>query len=239
MERAQTVRRLPDSLDQLTRLGSLGGATGAVLCEDEDGRRFVAKRGASPGHLREEVTANEIYRVAGVLVSRQRLYEGSRPVRLAEYLEGRLFCSLDTDERGFVCEKLCEHFVTDALVANWDVVGTRKDNIILTPEGEVYRLDNGGALRYRAQGARKKSRKFGRVVEELTSMRQRAYVAGAVFSRLSDEEVAHQIRELVESRESILAVTPDDLREVLAARLDYMEDMLPRLSLARISKKTS
>ncbi len=53
------------------------------------------------------------------------------------------------------------------------------------------------------------------------------------------KDVAHQIRELAESRQIILAVAPDDLREVLAARLDYMEGMLPRLSLARISEKTS
>ena len=44
-------------------------------------------------------------------------------------------------------------FAADVLLANWDAVGTGKDNILVGAGGKVYRIDNGGTLLMRAQQA--------------------------------------------------------------------------------------
>ena len=52
--------------------------------------------------------------------------------------------------------KLAKYFVAHALLANWDVHGTVDDNIIIDQQNNPHFIDNGGALEYRAQGAKKK-----------------------------------------------------------------------------------
>jgi len=46
---------------------------------------------------------------------------------------------------------LQKDFAADALLSNWDVIGVTADNIVGN-DGKVYRVDNGGALEFRAQG---------------------------------------------------------------------------------------
>jgi hypothetical protein len=49
-----------------------------------------------------------------------------------------------------------KHFVIDAYLGNWDVVGNAPNwNMMQLPNGEVIRIDAGGALFYRAQGSPK------------------------------------------------------------------------------------
>lgn len=221
----QDLSDFPETLDALAEVRPLGGSTGATLLEDGDGRLFVAKRGASTGQLLEEFAANRIYHALGVPVPRQKLYESPEaPVRLAEYIEGEQLSYLFGDERERLIEKAREHFAVDALLANWDVVGNLEDNLILTPEGEVYRVDNGGALRYWARGERKTPERFSRAVGELDSMRDEDAATGEVFSELSYGEVAAQIRGLCAKRGLVLAAAAEGLRGVLAERLSYMEE---------------
>lgn len=54
----------------------------------------------------------------------------------------------------------------DAWLANWDAIGTGKDNIIVREDGTPFRIDMGGSLLYRAQGT-PKGDKFGYEVPEL------------------------------------------------------------------------
>jgi len=52
--------------------------------------------------------------------------------------------------------KFTRHFVIDAYLGNWDVVGNAPNwNMMQLPNGEVMRIDAGGALFYRAQGSPK------------------------------------------------------------------------------------
>lgn len=57
----------PD-LEKLKEVRPLGGSTGAMLVQSQDGRRFVLKRGNSPAHVQEEVLSDELYRALGANV---------------------------------------------------------------------------------------------------------------------------------------------------------------------------
>src|SRR5690606_35219792 len=77
----------PGDPSEVHRVAMLGGSTGATLVEDARGNRFVRKEGNHPDHIREEVLADQIYRLAGVPVPEPHLYETPRgPVKLSPFI---------------------------------------------------------------------------------------------------------------------------------------------------------
>lgn len=224
-------RAFPDDAEADVELVKrLGGSTGAELVRDKvTGRLFVRKRGSNPGHLLEEAAADAIYRAAGVDVPGSRIYQtAGGPVKLAEFVEGKTLGDwiggASWSEVGEVKQKLREGFALDALLGNWDVVGMGQDNILVAADGRVLRIDNGGSLRYRAQGALKAKAQWGGDVKELESLRNPSINPSAanIFSALSDDDVRKQIAALAKNRQAILDAAPPELREVLGTRLDSM-----------------
>lgn len=193
---ADGVDMWPDSLDELTFVKNLGGSTGARLFEDAaTGRRYVVKKGASPEHLRSEFAADQAYRAAGINVPEARIYPGpnGEPTKVAEFIDGTDMNKLPQGQKNFVKQELRKGFVVDALLANWDVVGLSEDNVKLGADGKVYRIDNGGALFFKAMGGKKPAGSFGKEVKELASMRNKQKTSGKVFGTLTDAEVAQQV----------------------------------------------
>jgi hypothetical protein len=208
-----------------TKIKNLGGTTGgAYLVELESGEKKVLKRSTSPSHLKEEYTANRIYDVLGVPAPKARLYrEGSDVMQMTDYIEGTPLGELSGEERAEAEESLREGFVADALLGNWDVLGTGDDNILWDGE-TAWRIDNGGALRYRAQGAQKGS-KFGPEVTELDTLRDPKRSAARVFGSVTDEEIARQASEIIAKRDQILdAIADPDLRETMSKRIDSLAE---------------
>jgi SPP1 gp7 family putative phage head morphogenesis protein len=221
----------PD-LDKLKVVQRLGGSTGAELVEDTSGRRFVRKRGNSAEHLREEFAADQLYRAAGADVPAAKLYTDASgaPVKLAEFIEGRTLkdalAAAKPAQRQAILQSARQQLATDALLANYDVVGLDLDNMLVDAKGKIWRIDNGGSLRFRAQGARKAA--FGREVLELDSLRDAKInpAAARVFGGISEAELRDQVQALVKQRSAILAAAPEDLRELLAARLADLEQRI-------------
>ncbi len=151
------------ALDKPETLGKrLGGSTGARLVELL-GRKFVLKGGASPEHLASEQAADEAYRAAGLNVPEQRTVtskSGNR-FKLADFTEGQDLAAWwnakgrTKAERDAMRAKLQAGLDVDAMLGNWDVIGMSGDNILVDKGGEPWRIDNGGSLGFRAQGARK------------------------------------------------------------------------------------
>ncbi len=83
--------------------------------------------------------------------------------------------------------------MADALFANHDVAGMSYDNIFIAG-GKPYRIDNGGGLLFRAQGAPKQN--FGTEVLELVSMRDKKYSKpnSKIFANITDDKINQQIR---------------------------------------------
>lgn len=221
----------PDSLEQLQPIRGLGGSTDATLVRDSvTGQLYVQKSGASSGHIQEEDYTDQIYRSLGIPVPASRLYRDAngRLVKLSKYLEGDVLADLRrTDPRAAAQAdaRIRQHFVADALLGNWDVVGARDRNIVVTPDGQAWRIDNGGSLRYRAQGRQKGPGQWSRDVGELQTLRnpQLNFTAARVFGGLTDEEIKDQARDILSHRDTIIQTAPVELRETLAARLDWLE----------------
>jgi ADP-ribosyltransferase exoenzyme len=211
---------------------ALGGSTGAKLVKGPDGRLYVAKSGANQGHLREEATADELYRKMGLDVPRSKIYERpDGPLKLSEFHEGVTLGSLEhSNPQAYAAAKLelRKGFVADALLANWDVIGSGGDNVLVTAAGKVLRIDNGGSLRYRAQGGLKSSSQWGGTVGELTSMRNPSMNSDAakVFAGITEEEIKAQVKAIIRRQASILQAAPEELRDVLKQRIEYLKNYI-------------
>lgn len=221
----------PSDPSKLEVVKSLGGSTGAVLVRDPaTGKLFVKKTGDSPDHLRSEAAADDAYRALGVGVPKHKLYETpDGPVKLAEYVEGRSL--KEVMENGTPAEKkkllaeIKKHYVADALLGNWDVVGLEKDNVILGNDGKAYRVDNGGALGYRAQGAKKTDEQWNKYPKELWSMRDKDVnpQAAEIFAGMKHKDIVEQIDAITPAKQKkLLAAVPPETREILKGRIEEM-----------------
>jgi ADP-ribosyltransferase exoenzyme/Phage Mu protein F like protein len=226
--RPEPFPRDPDALEFVK---TLGGSTGAQLVKDKkSGKLFVRKKGNNPDHLREELIADDLYRAMGVEVPRSKLYEREGgPVKLSEFHEGKTLGELSNsnpEAYEAAVKELRKGFVADALLGNWDVIGSAADNIIVKPTGEVLRIDNGGSLRFRAQGSKKGSSQWTNIVGELQSLRNTGInpAAARVFGGITDEEINVQAKALVRKKASLLKVAPEELRPILEQRLQYLKD---------------
>ena len=152
-------RLFPPTVEAVEEVRTLGGSTGAKLVRDPvSGRQFVMKRGASEDHLYEEMIADKIYRAAGAKVPEFRAYTDAsgKTVKLAEFVEGKslkeFLRTATAKQKARTLRRLQDNFTEDALLGNWDVVGLDFDNILVDDKGWPWRIDNGGSLRFRAQG---------------------------------------------------------------------------------------
>lgn len=228
---AAKAKELPDDasgLDNLSDVKSLGGSTGARLVRNDHGTQFVRKEGNNHGHVREEAGADAIYRAIGAPVADSRIYETANgPVKLAKHIEGTSLAELRRTDPAAAAKaeaQLREHFVADALIGNWDVVGSNHDNIHVGKDGTAYRIDNGGSLRYRAQGALKASHQFGDQVGELDTLRNPRMnsTAASVYDKVTDADISKQIGGIVKDRDKILAAAPAAVRDQLGKRIDWL-----------------
>lgn len=221
----------PEDHSKLEVMRQLGGSTGAELVRDPGtGGVFVRKRGNSAAHVREEHTANDLYRALGVPVPEGRIYDGAGgPVQLTRYVEGQTLNDylkkVSPAEAAAVKARVAEHFAADALLGNWDVAGMGMDNILVTSDGTPLRIDNGGSLRFRAQGAAKTADQWDAHATELWTLRDAKAnpQTAQIFGGLDAFQIARQIQKI--DGQSLLAAAPESLRSTLAARLANLQDI--------------
>lgn len=234
--RANNTKGFPtlEQLDQLTPKRNLGGSTGAQLQEGPDGTLYVLKRGASPDHVREENTADAIYRALGVAVPDGIIYETpSGPAKLTRFASGTKTLGeawTDPKRRAAIKDNLSKDFAADILLGNWDVAGANMDNILVLPDNTVLRIDNGGALRFRAMGTPKKAPEWDDIPTELFTMRRRPNPTGqplpadnahheTLFGDITIQDISRQIESM--DRDALAAVPMDPtLRATVLRRYD-------------------
>ncbi len=232
-----------DLVGRVEFVKDLGGSTGARLVRDPlTGRMYVMKRGASADHLREEVLADQLYRQLVVPVPECRLYDtASGPVKLSEFIpEARTLAEVRRADPALAARieaELRKGFAAEAFLGNWDVIGLNADNILVDKQGNAWRVDNGGALRFRAQGAPKPAG-WGNQPTELWTMRDptKNGSTGSVYQGLGWYDLSRQMQAVTAQRQALLQAVPPDLRPVIEARLDWYE-RLSRTSLSMQSDR--
>jgi len=99
-----------------------------------------------------EFLADEIYRIFDIPVPETKIVKvegvygrASRLIKETVLEEEDLFSN----------EDFLNGFLIDVLLANWDILYTASQNVVLANDKRLYRIDNGGALIFRARGERK------------------------------------------------------------------------------------
>lgn len=212
----------------VTVLSKLGGSTGAKLVVDKAGRKWVMKTGPGPEQLRNEVSADNAYRALGIRTPASGLHVDPHSgvvTKFSRYIEGGQ--TLHDWEKGktpnevsAMHAKVSKGFVADALLANWDAIGMHKDNILIK-DGKPLRIDNGGALAYRAQGA-PKGTAFGTSVTEVTSLQNSTKnpSAASVYGHIKFGDMDSQVSAIVGRKAQLLeSIADPKTRATVEARL--------------------
>jgi len=183
----------PNDLSTLKVVKKLGGSTGAELVEDVRGNQYVMKKGTNTSneHVHSEYLTNQLYDLMGLRVPDYELYEeNGETVMLSKFIPmTKNSSSKDYDE-------MAKGFVVDALLANWDIY--QNDNCLIDSAGRLIRVDNGGALNYKAQG---NSKPFGDNVIDFDSMIK---YNPAVVANLTTQDYIDQIDKVLKKRNDVI-----------------------------------
>lgn len=149
----------------------MGGSTGARGYDLPMGR-FVGKRGNSQGHINNEYDMNRYLNELGVPVPQAQMQDG---LMLTQMEEGNEMGRANQQD----IQQLSRDFVPHAAIANWDMLGKVRDNVIRRPDGTLSYVDVGGAGAYRAQGD-PKGGAFSPSVGELDTLRDKNPELGGI-----------------------------------------------------------
>lgn len=210
----------------LTGGESAGGTTGARIVKAGDGTEFLLKTyDGNENRVATELLANSIYREMGAKVANAgTVTMPDKSVALAyPLLPGKPKQITEPSA------ELGKHFMTDALVANWDFIGAVDDNV-LWDKGVPFRVDQGGTFQYRAQGAKKD---YGAVPGEVwsllegagqgngkveVSLAQKRAQAAEIGKKLTPSRI-DDLTDAVPFTDSKMA---DEVNEALKARVQWM-----------------
>jgi hypothetical protein len=180
-----------------TFAGGQAGSTPGGLFNDERGQRWYVKTPPSDDHADNEIVANRLYRLAGSRVPQlERVGFRGRVAVASARVDGITLGDALALPASRAAAELCLDFAVDAWLANRDVLGAELDNVIVGRDGAVVRIDQGGALNYRAQGAVKTD--FGSRVIEFDTMRdpRRNAVAAGIFGAMTPFALAASVAKL-------------------------------------------
>lgn len=227
---------LPDYRFEDLTLGEVaGGSNGARWATDPDGRKWIVKSyGGNADRVATELVANRIYGVMRAPVPMAgRFKVGGQPALAYLALDGEVRPRCFQSGQLPPSEALGQHYMVDALLANWDFVGLDDDNILWDAGGNPMRIDQGGTLEFRAMGERKQ---FGPSPDEVITLLSEGQAKRAV--RVTPEQMREQaalIRERIteELIDELIAAAPfndlemaERLRNVIPARVRNLERLV-------------
>lgn len=169
--------------------------------------KFYVKEAKSLKQGNNEVLANALYEEAGVNVPEVGMTDGkihSKIVPGVMDMESQI-----QDPDSVWSKSLRRDYAVDAWLGNWDVFGLTWDNVLTSEDSEMpVRIDNGGALLYRAQGS-PKGTAFDTKVGELDTFRtgKKAQVYGPDKLTKTEE---------LDGAQRVLAVSPERIKELVA-----------------------
>ena len=199
-----------DTSDWVKSGGKAGSNEGAFYTDPKTGNQYYVKVPKSEKHAANEVLASAFYEEAGVKTGRVYLGKDKKgnTVLVSPIVPGSKKDFASRKNEDAVKKSAQEDFAVDAWLNNYDAVGLEYDNM-LTVDDDVYRVDPGGSLIFRAQG---KSKDLPDTVTELDSMRdpKQNPAAADIFGDMTDAEIA-------ESAKKVQAISPEKIDELVDA----------------------
>jgi hypothetical protein len=121
-------------ISDLKKVGPQMGSNVGGIYADAHGKQFYVKQGKSADHVRNEMLAVKLYRLAGTPTLHYRAVEGGKHIATEiTKLDKKNANALSPEER----VEAAKDFVVHAWLANWDVVGLGGDNIGTAGGGKV------------------------------------------------------------------------------------------------------
>lgn len=213
----------PPNPATLTKIGEQKGSNpGGTYQDTETGVKWYIKQPASADIARNEVLAGKLYELAGLDVPEMHVITlDGKPSIASRIVDG---LSKGDSAALAAAPGTAEGFAVDAWLANWDVVGMGLDNLLLRGS-KAFRVDTGGALRYRAQGTLKGSA-FGDTVTEIDSLRDPSVnrQTQSVFGRMTAQQIEDSVVRVLKIDDADIVqaldeVGPLDTREKAALLL--------------------
>lgn len=181
-----------------------------------------AQNKAKEGHIASEIQANNLYKLAGVETPEVV------PVTINGVTKGLASKYIpDLKDATTDLKQLRKGFAADAWLANWDSLLYGNTFI---KDGKMYKIDNGGALKYRAMGELKPN--FGDTVDEIiTLVDGRNFESTSIYSKLTHEELVESFKKVCKISDKSIKETVDDpkLAQTLINRKNYMKKFLAEI----------
>lgn len=236
VKKYQWKKKEPISVDEWTVTGgNQGGSNEGMKMKDADGQEWYVKFPDNEEHAKAEVLAAKLYSAAGLSAQDAMIVTKDGKMAIASKWEN--IKKAKTHAALAKAKGMLEGFAVDAWLGNWDVVGLAKDNVQLKDDGTIHRVDAGGSLMFRAQGAKKE---FGPVVKELESLMDPKMNANsaAVFGGMTEADIAASVSKVLAISDAKIAhmvnqYGPGDekakkeLVETLIKRKEYLAEKYP------------
>ena len=207
---------------------AVGGSTGAKMVQDVNGIKYIRKRGdgsslTNNGHVKNEYLSAQLYNLMGLNAPELELYDDNGVnVTLSKFIAGCHESKTAADAKA-----LAQGFIVDCIMDNRDVY--RNDNCLIDPSGKVYRVDNGGCLNYRAQGAAKP---FDDDI--LKTFNNMISYNPAIYAQLSNKDILNQIKAVRSVRDDVVnflkETGEDSLAKIMGQRIDKLSEIEMQLA---------
>jgi hypothetical protein len=131
------------------KIGGAQGTNQGGFYEGTDGVKRYVKMYKDPSRSHAEALCGQIYKDLGIGAPNTQTFDLNGSTAFAsDIIEGKELNQAGIDKE--TCNKILDGFCADVLTGNWDSVGLEWDNVLVTPEKETYRIDNGGSFMFRA-----------------------------------------------------------------------------------------
>ena len=223
------TEKLPETatLTDLTQIGGqLGSTEGGQYQDKRTGEKFYLKYG-DPEHNAVEHLASTLYTAAGVPLPEIEMIDfGDKRALKSKWVDDpEAWYDSDDQDKWSTSDDVKKHFAVDAWLANWDVMGNGMDNIVSSNDN-MYRIDLGGSLYKRAQGA-DKQQFFTEEVGELETLRNPNMnrQAATVFQDVSDDDIKDGVQRIANISDSNInklvqqSEIPKDMHDEVAETL--------------------
>lgn len=179
-----------------------------------------AQEAKKEGHIESEIMASKLYNLAGIDTPELM------PVTIDGKIKGLASKFIEGSDNG-TAQQLQKGFAADAWLANWDSL---LEGNTFVHEGKLFKVDNGGALKYRAMGELKPN--FGDTVDELVTLVDgRNWESTRVYSEMTHGELVKSFEGVCGISDKAIRETVSDknLAQTLINRRNYMRDVLAEM----------
>lgn len=189
-----------------------GSNKAAFYRHTETGELYYVKFLEDDLHIDNEILASKLFREAGVNVPELTdviMPDGKRALASKVIPGVKKQADLLKKSGSAINTAAKKDMAVDAWLANWDVVGLNYDNLVMDAAGNMYHIDVGGSLLFRAQGVAKGG-DFGKAVIELETFLTKNREAAAVFGGIGEAEIVAGVRR-------IAAISEERIRKLVQA----------------------